>query len=118
MHLYESYLHVLKKNFMLVIMAVGLMVFTFFLWAGVPVFIVGGAMGHLTMNPLVLHAAVSLSAGFLFAFYFAPINLKVAGHVAQLKNDRSFKSFVKIQTVWIVCCAILFEIALMIAFMF
>ena len=39
MNLYiHNYIEVLKRNFMLVIMALVLLVVTFFIWAGVPFF--------------------------------------------------------------------------------
>ena len=74
---YNSYLNVLKREFMLVIIASVLLGVTFFIWAGVPVFIIGSAVANLTTSQFLVNLCISLSVATIFSLYFSPINLKV-----------------------------------------
>src|SRR5690625_6330972 len=74
---YNSYLNVLKREFMLVIIASILLVVTFFIWAGVPVFIIGSAVASLTTSQFLVNLCISLSVAIIFSLYFLPINFKV-----------------------------------------
>lgn len=113
MNLYlQSYLNVLKRNFMLVMMASILIVLTFGIWAGIPLFIIGIAVADLTANLAIIHFCISVSVGLLFSLFFVPINLKVAKHIADIKHRGVVISFVRIQTIWILVCAVIFEIVL------
>ncbi|PWA09449.1 hypothetical protein DCC39_13205 [Pueribacillus theae] len=58
---FQTYLRVLKSNFMLVVMASVLLVLTFFIWAGFPFFLIGGAVADLTANLAIIHFCISLS---------------------------------------------------------
>ncbi|MDL4839816.1 hypothetical protein [Aquibacillus rhizosphaerae] len=106
---YQSYLNVLKRNFMLVIMALILLIITFFIWAGFPFFIIGSGVAGLTTNLVIIHFTISISGGLLFSMYFVPINFKVAKNVAKIKVRGVVNSFVRIQIIWIIVSAIIFE---------
>ncbi|WP_174615288.1 hypothetical protein [Virgibacillus ihumii] len=108
---YDSYFKTLKKNFMLVIMAIVLLIPTFFIWAGVPFFIIGGVMESLTTNPLLVHLCISLSGGFLFSLPFMPINLKAAKNIDN--NTAGYdvaKYFIYVQTIFILVCSVIFGV--------
>lgn len=108
----QNYLSVLKRDFMLVVMASGLLVLTFFIWAGVPVFIIGNAVADLTSNFAIIHFCISLLGGFLFSLFFVPINLKVSKNIAIIKHRSVASSFVHIQLIWILLCSFIFGIIL------
>lgn len=111
MNLYcKNYSIVLKKNFMLVIMAFALLIFTFFLWAGVPVFIIGSFISELTSNLAMIYFCISISGGFLFSLFFVPINLKVAKHIAKINKNSVMSSFLRIEIVWTLICSLIFAI--------
>jgi hypothetical protein len=102
------YIDVLKKNFMLAIIALVLLFPTFFIWAGIPIFIVGRAVGGLTASPIVFYLSVSLSGGVLFSLYFLPINLKVARRLAVAKGCGSLNAFLRIEAGWVAVVALIF----------
>lgn len=106
----NSYSNVLKKNFMLVIIASILLVITFFIWAGVPIFIIGNAVAKITSQLIIIYLCVLLSAGFLFSLYFFPINLKVAKNVAEVKHSSVISSFIRIQCFWVLACSLIIGI--------
>ncbi|MFV2047438.1 hypothetical protein ACEWK1_08680 [Metabacillus sp. YM-086] len=81
-----NYSKVLKKNFMLVIVASFLLPLTFFIWAGVPFFIIGSTVAEFTSNLVIIHLCIALSGGFLFSLFFVPINLQVAKNIAEIKQ--------------------------------
>jgi len=97
---------------MLAIMAFVLLAVTFFVWAGVPFFIIGSLVADLTSNFAIIYLCIFLSGGFLFSFYFLPINLKVAKNVAGLKQQSMGSSFVYLQTIWMLVCSSLFAIVM------
>ncbi|WP_449539723.1 hypothetical protein [Ferdinandcohnia sp. Marseille-Q9671] len=109
---FQNYTYVLKKNYMLVIMSSMLLLLTFFIWAGVPVFVIGSAVSDVTANFVIVHLCMSLTGGFLFSLYFVPINVKVAAHRANLKQTNVVRPFVYIQTMWIIVSSIIFGIGL------
>jgi hypothetical protein len=106
-----NYSIVLKKNFMLVIMASMLLILTFFLWAGIPVFIVGSLVSGMTSNLAIAQICIYISGGLLFSLFFVPINLEVAKQIAKLKNRSVMISFIYIEIVWILVCSLIFAIA-------
>ena len=115
MNLYaQSYLTVLKKDFMLVIIAAALLFFTFFLWAGVPVFIIGSFVSTFTSNLVINHLSMSVSTAFLFSLYFVPLNLKVAKHIANRKNRSFMYAFIRVEMIWIAVCSLIFEMIILI----
>ncbi|WP_010530181.1 hypothetical protein [Lentibacillus jeotgali] len=107
---YHSYLKSLKKNFMLVIMALILLIPTFFIWAGVPFFIIGGLVENITTKPLLVYISILLSGGFLFSLYFVPINLKAAKNMANTMGCDVVKALICIQTIFIIVCSVIFGI--------
>lgn len=109
---FNSYLSVLKRNFMLVIIALILLIPTFFIWAGIPFFIVGSAVGNLTASPILIYLCISLSGGLIFSLYFLPINLKVAREIAVIKKLSSLNSFLRLEAVWITVVAMIYVIVL------
>ncbi|MBM7602584.1 hypothetical protein JOC75_000554 [Metabacillus crassostreae] len=106
----QNYSMVLKKNFMLVIIASVLLFFTFFIWAGVPVFIIGNFISELTSNLPIIYLCISISGGFLFSLFFVPINLKVAKNIANIKNRSVIISFMRIEVIWILFCSLIFAL--------
>ncbi|WP_249872841.1 hypothetical protein [Oceanobacillus saliphilus] len=113
MNLYlHNYLDVFKRNFMLVVMALVLLAVTFFIWAGVPFFLIGSLVADLTSNFVIIYLCISLSGGFLFSFYFVPFNLKVAKNIGNIKGDSVTISFMYLQTLWIIVSSLIFGIVL------
>lgn len=113
MNLYiQNYSSVLKKNFMLIVMALVLLVVTFIIWAGVPFFIIGSLVAEATSNPIIIYFCISLSGGFLFSFYFVPVNLRVAKNIANIKSRGVISSFVQIQSIWGLVCSFIFALVL------
>ena len=106
----QNYSNVLKKNFMLVIIALVLLVLTFFIWAGVPLFIIGNSVAELTSNLVIIHLCISISGGFLFSLFFVPINIKVSQNIADIKNRSVMISFIRIEIIWILVCSLIIEI--------
>ena len=109
---YNSYLNVLKKDYMLIIIALVLLVPTFFIWAGIPFFIIGSAVSSMTTSQFFLNLCVSLSGALIFSLYFMPFNVKVAQDVAITKKRSSYNSFIRIELVWILALATIFQIIL------
>ncbi|WP_432356044.1 hypothetical protein [Sporosarcina sp. A2] len=109
-HYYNSYLNVLKREFMLVIIAAVLLVVTFFIWAGVPVFIIGSAVASLTTSQFLVNLCISLSVAIIFSLYFLPINLKVAQDIAVTKKRSSYNSFIRIEIMWILVITAILQI--------
>ncbi|MBR7554010.1 hypothetical protein ACFFJI_02400 [Allobacillus sp. GCM10007491] len=109
---FQSYLHVLKKNYMLVVIAAVLLILTYFIWAGVPFFIIGNIVADATSSGFVTLLSIALSGGFLFSLYFLPIHIKVAKRVASFEHRSVKKLFVQIQLVWIFICSAIFAISM------
>lgn len=107
---FQSYLYVLKNNYVLLVVASLLSFLTFFIWAGLPVFIIGTAVAELTTNLGVIHFFICVSGGILFSVMFIPINLQVAKKIAKLKNQSVMSSFLRIEMIWILICSVIFEI--------
>lgn len=113
---YNMYIDVLKKNFILAIIAVILLFPTFFIWAGVPVFIVGNTLSKIVTSPFLISLGVSLSGGILFSLYLLPINLKVARHIAGARKSNVFYSFLRLEIGWIVFGAIIWAMVIRLVF--
>ncbi len=97
---------------MLIVMALVLLAVTFFVWAGVPFFIIGSLVADFTSNFVIIYFCIALSGGFLFSFYFVPFNVKVAKNIARIKNLSVAVAFVYLQTVWILVSSLIFGTAL------
>ncbi|WP_053217880.1 hypothetical protein [Virgibacillus senegalensis] len=107
---FQTYTNVLKRNFMLILMALVLLVLTFYLWIGVPIFIIGIFIVELTSNTAITHFSISLAGGLLFSMYFLPINLNVAKIIAEIKNRSVSNSFIRLEMIWILGGALFFYI--------
>ena len=111
---FQSYKHVLKKDIMLVLIALVLLFFTFGYWLVIPVFYVSLTISNITNSIIINYLCILFSVGFLFSLYFLPINLKVARNIAVSKKHSFLSCFLMIEVVWIVVAAILFGIAIII----
>lgn len=100
-----TYKNVLRKNFMLAIIAIALLFFTFFIWAGIPFFLVGSFVYSITASSALAYLSIALSGGILFSLYFLPINLKVARSMANRKKSSVLSSFLKLEMVWVAVVA-------------
>lgn len=99
------YINVLQKNFMLAIIAIALLVFTFFIWAGIPFFLVGSFVESITASRALTYFSIALSGGIIFSLYFLPINLRVARSMANIKESSVLSSFLKLEMVWVAVVA-------------
>ncbi|MCK0472482.1 hypothetical protein [Halalkalibacter sp. APA_J-10(15)] len=109
MNLYfQNYITIIKTNFMLIIIALMLLFVTFFIWAGLPFFVIGNTIDLFTNHAIMFYVSISLSGGFLFSLYFLPINLKVAKSIAAIKERGVVRSFLQIQLIWVFVCSVLF----------
>lgn len=97
---------------MLVLMAMILLAVTFFIWAGVPFFIIPSLVAELTSNFVIVYLCISLSGGFLFSLYFVPINLKVAKNIGNIKGKHTTVSFMYLQTIFILVSSLIFAIVI------
>lgn len=97
---------------MLVVIALMLLIPTFFIWAGIPFFFVGSAVSNLTANPILIHLCIALSGGLIFSVYFLPINLIVARKIAVIKKQSSIYSFLRLEALWITGVAMIYIIVL------
>lgn len=111
---FQSYKQVLKKDIMLVLIALVLLFFTFGYWLVIPVFYVSLTISNITNSIIINYLCILFSVGFLFSLYFLPINLKVARNIAVSKKHSFLSCFLMIEVVWIVVAAILLRIAIII----
>lgn len=95
---YKAYVDVLKSEFMLLVIGVALLFFTFGLWAGFPLFIVGAVLADWNTPGNLILPIVFLLTGLLFSLYFVPIHLQVAKKVAKIKQQKTMFCFIKMQT--------------------
>jgi len=97
---------------MLVVIALMLLIPTFFIWAGIPFFIVGNAVSNITANPILIYLCIALSGGLIFSVYFLPINLIVSRKIADIKKLSSINSFLRLEAVWITVVAMIYVIVI------
>lgn len=107
---YKTYVEVLKSQFMLLVIGVALLFFTFFLWAGFPLFIVGDVLVAWNTPDNLILPIVFLLTGLLFSLYFVPIHLQVAKKVALIKQQKTMFSFIKMQTGFMLASASLYAL--------
>lgn len=108
----QNYLNVIKKNFMLIIIASVPIVLTFFIWAGFPIFIIGGIIADTTTNLAIIYSCISFSGGFLFSLFFLPINIIAGKHIAHIKKLNVIKSIIQIHAIFILICSLLFGLVM------
>ena len=99
----EAYASVLKKNFMLLIIALVLVFFTFAYWIGIPLFVVSSMLDKLHMSIFISIVCIFLSAGLLFSLLFIPLNIKVAGVVGKLKQQSTLQAFIHLHLRFFYC---------------
>lgn len=104
----NAYKSILKTNFMLLIIAIVLLFFTFGYWLGIPVFIVSMWLFELNTPWYVQVIGVSLSVGILISLFFIPINLKVARRVAEIKDQSALSQLIRIQLTFVLLFAVSF----------
>lgn len=102
----EAYASVLKKNFMLLIIALVLVFFTFSYWIGIPLFVVSNILDKLHMPIFISIVCTILSAGLLLSLLFIPLNLKAARVVGELKQQSTLQAFIHLQMRFVLFCAI------------
>lgn len=105
----DSYIKVLKRNYMLLFIASVMLVVTFFIWAGIPVFIIGSAVSDLTANHFIIQLCISLSVAIILSLYFLAINIKVAQDMAATKKRSLFNAFIRIELFWIIGIALIIQ---------
>lgn len=105
----NSYLTVLKKNFMLLLIVMVLLAVTFPIWIAIPFFIIASIVAKVTTSIAIVFIFVSLAVGFLFSLYFVPINWKVVNNLG--KKNRPL-SFMYLQTIFILISSLIFGIVL------
>ena len=108
----ESYAFVLKKNFMLLIIAAALLVLTFGYWIGIPIFVVGNMLSKINIPLFINSVCILISAGLMFSLFFIPINLKVAKVVGEMQEQSTLQTFIRLQLVFILVSAILLSLIL------
>ena len=106
----KSYIFVLKKNFMMVIIAAALLILTFGFWFGIPLFLVSGILSELNLPFFIQAVSVSMSIGLFFSLFFIPINLKVAKVIEKMKKQSTLQIFTRLQLVFILVSAILLSL--------
>jgi len=109
MNLYaKAYALVLKKNFMLLIIILVLLFFTFGFWIGLPYILVGYSLFELNAPVFIQKVGISLSAGLLFSLFFIPINFIVAKKVGEMRQRGTSQEFIRLQSAFTVLSAIVF----------
>lgn len=101
----EAYVSVLKKDFMLLIIAIVLVFFTFAYWIGIPIFYIGDVLSELNVPSFISIVCIFLSAGLLFSLSFIPLNIKVAQVVGKSKQQSTFQAFTRLQSRFSFFCA-------------
>ena len=107
MRLYrEAYVSVLRKNFMLLIIAFVLVFFTFAYWIGIQIFVIGNMLDRLHIPVLISAVCVFLLVGLLFSLFFIPLNIKVARAVGKSKQQSTFQTFTRLQSGFAFLCGV------------
>lgn len=106
----KSYVFVLKKNFMLLIIAAALLVLTFGFWFGIPLFVIAEILSELNLSFFIQAVSVSISIGLLFSLFFIPINLKVSKMVGEKQEQSILQTFMRLQLAFVLVSAILLSI--------
>lgn len=59
MHLYiHHFFNLFKKDYMFMLMILVILLFSFFIWAGFPIFVVGVEIAKITSNAIFIHLAI------------------------------------------------------------
>jgi len=101
---------IIKKNFMLLIISIALLVVTMGFWLGIPVFAIGNILSKLNIPGFIHIVCISILVGFFFSLYFIPFHLKVAHLVGEMKNESTIKAFSRLQLVFVLLSATAFYV--------
>lgn len=94
MRLYrEAYVKVLKKNFMLLIIAIALVVLTFGFWFGIPIIANGNTLSKINTPIYIQVICMSISVGIFLSLFFIPFHLEVAKKVGEMKTKSTIIVF-------------------------
>lgn len=104
----KTYLRVLKKNFILLIVTIALLFFTFGFWMGIPVYVIGDILSKYDTPHYIQNICVLFGIGLLFSIFFVPINFKVAEVLREIKSQKLLPLFIRIQLGFIVFAIIFF----------
>jgi len=108
----KAYAFVLRENFMLLIIAIALLFFTFAFWIGIPVFVFGNILSELDTPIFIQGVCISIAVGLLFSIFFIPINLKVAKIVGEMKQESTTQAFSRLHLAFALLSAIVFYLIL------
>ncbi|MGE7920808.1 hypothetical protein ACQKM9_18000 [Viridibacillus sp. NPDC093762] len=106
----KAYRDFLKKDFMLLVIAIVLLFFTFGLWMGVPVFVVGIFLWEINIPPFISIILVLLLISVLFTIFFIPMNIKVAKTIGKIKNRSTLRIFSRLQLIFILSSSVIFSL--------
>ena len=101
---------IIKKNFMLLIISIALLVVTMGFWIGIPVIAIGNILSKLNIPVFIHIICISISVGLFFSLYFIPFHLKVAHLVGEMKNESTIKAFSRLQLVFVLLSATAFYV--------
>lgn len=111
MNLYsKTYLQVLKKNFILLMITIALLFFTFAFWIGVPVYIISDILSKFKTPQSIQNISILIGIGFLFSIFFIPINFKVAEVFHKIKSQNFLPLFIRIHLGFILFATIFFSL--------
>ncbi|MGE7932601.1 hypothetical protein [Viridibacillus arvi] len=112
----KAYVEFLKKDIMLLIIAIVLLFFSFGWWMGVPVFVVSIFLWDLNIPPLISIILVLLLISVLFTVFFIPMNIKVAKTIGKMKNRSTLKIFSRLQLKFILSSFVIFSLIFIVIF--
>lgn len=106
----KAYAIVLRKDFMLIMIALVLMFVTFAFWIGIPIILVGNFISNLKVSIFIQIFCISLSVGLSFSLFFIPIHLKVARVVGEMKTESTLKVFSRLHFVFVLLSTTIFYV--------
>ncbi|CAM4003720.1 hypothetical protein [Lederbergia lenta] len=104
----KVYSSVLRKNFMLLIIASFLLIVMFAFWIGVPFFVLGNFLFDLNIPNYLKLFFITVFVGMLFTSFFIPINWKVAYEIGGIKQQSKVKVFSYLQALFILISSSIF----------
>ena len=108
----KAYAVVLRRNFMLLIIAIALLFFTFAFWIGIPIYVFGNMLSEFNAPILIRGVCISIAVGLFFSIFFIPINLKVAKMVGEMKQESTTQAFSRLHFAFVLLSAIVFYLIL------
>ena len=104
----KAYAVVLRENFMLLIIAIALLFFTFAFWIGIPIYVIGNILSELNAPIFIQGVCISISVGLFFSLFFIPTNLKVAKIVGEMKQESTTQAFSRLHLAFVLLSTIVF----------